>query len=173
MGGDPATDAVFNAPGVASQLGPWVLIAILLAPKLLDWYREIRGQKSQVDAARVQADAQKDTAKETSQMQVEIEQIKGSYARQESFQNTLVARVEAQMNEIEALLDRISILNGNLMQRDESIRQKDAKMLEMQRQIDRMQVELDELKKHVKKIEADRDAIKASCPIAIVEVSKE
>ena len=149
------TDDIVGVPSL-SQLGPWVLVAILMIPKILDWFEKLRGK--QLDS---------DSSIKASEVAVKIAEINGRFDQQKSFQDVLVARCEKQMNEIESLLDRINTLNGSVMERDATIRDHVTTIKEqvntitqMQREIDDLRRELDTVKAHVKAIEMDRDRIK-------------
>jgi chromosome segregation ATPase len=151
---------IVNMPSI-SQLGPWVLVAVLMVPKILDWFEKLRGK--QLDS---------DSSIKASEVAVKIAEINGRFDQQKSFQDVLVARCEKQMNEIESLLDRINTLNGNVMDRDSTIREhvttiKDQvnTIAKMQREIDDLRRELDTVKAHVAAIEKDRDTIKAACHV--------
>jgi chromosome segregation ATPase len=157
MGGEQ----IVNMPGIA-QLGPWVLVAIFMLPKVLEWIQQWRGKD--LDA--------KVTIK-TADVQAEIAQINGRFDQQKHLVDVLIARCEKQMNEIESLLERISTLNGTVMERDAIIREQANTITNMQRELDELRKELDTVKRHVKAIETDRDKLKKACPVAAVEESKE
>lgn len=167
---------IVGMPGV-SELGPWVLIAVLLAPKLWDGVLTFLGKKKDAEVSIRTADSQTEAARISAEVQIKLEEVKGDYERQRSFHDRVVQRCDKQMDEIEALLDRIGVLNGTVMERDAIIRkqaaeglEKDRKMAEMQRELEELRRELDKLKQHVKAIEVDRDKIKAAC---VVEIPKE
>ena len=140
-------------PGI-SDLGPWVLIAVLLAPKILDWYQQLRGKKLDSDAAIRTAD-----------VSVEIEKIKGEFERQNSFQDDLISECQRLRDAFQKSMDHNHVLSGSVMERDAIIRDRDKTISQMQREIDQLRAEVDTLKRHVKAIETDRERLRKECPV--------
>jgi len=153
MGGEDIT----NMPGI-SQLGPWVLVAVLLVPKLWDSVLILLGKKQESS-----------TALATAGVSVEIERIKGEFDRQKDFQNDLIEECQRLRDLCKQQSEHALVLMGSVLERDAIIRERDKTVLDMQRQMDRMQTELDSLARHVKTIEADRDRLKTSCSIVVLE----
>lgn len=145
------SDDIVHMPGV-SQLGPWVLIAVLMVPKLLDWWQQMTGRKLESEASAHAND-----------VQLEIEKIKGEFARQKDFQEDLIQECQRLRDECKSLRDHNYAQSVSIMERDAMIRQRDETIAKMQKEIDTMRSELDTLKAHVKAIEYDRDRLRVSC----------
>jgi predicted RNase H-like nuclease (RuvC/YqgF family) len=144
---------IVGMPGI-NQLGPWVIVAILMVPKIMDWWERLRGKKLDSDATIRTAD-----------VSVEIERIRGDFDRQKDFQDDLIAECQKLRDECKALRDYNAVLTGSIIERDAIIRERDGTIANMQKELDQLRHEVDVLKRHVKAIEEDRDKLKKSCPI--------
>jgi len=108
------------------------------------------------ERANSQARQLAETAKEQKKWEIELEKLKMDFARQQKFQDDLIAANKEEKQYTRELMEALRIATDTIASRDATIRERDRENAELSRKINELERRVEELTRHVRSLEQTR-----------------